>query len=304
MKIPAKHILQEFVDRTREVAGFERLLSDSSEDSPGRIMCIYGPGGTGKSVLLSRMMAECERRGIGWVYIEWEDSRHYNYLDVMRMIRDTTAPHLFHLFNDRVNFYTVHDYNLKIPLEVGTIQDVQVLSNGEIQRSGATIHVGHEIKDFTVNILRPDRDVTEGEVIIECTRAFMRCLQARVSETPLVIFFDALEKADEHTLKWIWAELLERLRDQEITNLLVILAGRNPFEPNTTFFDCAEACELMPFQVEHILEYLGKRGLEGREDFAEFILANSDGNPLQVALSVNNFIRFRRKRQSDGELRR
>jgi tetratricopeptide (TPR) repeat protein len=262
VKIPAKHILQEFVDRTREVAGFERLLSDSTGDFPRRIMCIYGPGGTGKSVLLSRMMAECELREIGWVYIEWEDSRRYNYLDVMRMIRDSTAPHLFHLFNDRVNFYTVHDYNLKIPLEVGTIQDVQVLSNGEIQQSGVTIHVGHEIKDFTVNILRPDRDVTEGEVIIECTRAFMRCLHARITKKPLVIFFDALEKADEHTVKWIWAELLERLRDQEITNLLVILAGRNPFEPDATFFDCAEEYELMPFQVEHIIEYLGKRGAE------------------------------------------
>lgn len=288
MKVPAAGILKEFVDRTRELAGFERLLTASTT----RIVCVHGPGGIGKSLLLSRMMEECERRGVRWVHIAWEDSRRYNYLDLMRRLRDGTESSLFHLFNDRVNFYTVPEYNVKISVEGGSIQNVQVLSGGVIQESGVTIHVGHtiEIKDLNLDKTRPDRDVTENEVIIGLTHAFMPCLRAVTSEHPLVVFLDALEKADNLTLNWIWKELLVRIRDEEIPNLLFILSGRQPFERDPTFFDCAAIYELKPFQEDHILDYLEKKGLGRNEMLAGFIWKTFNGNPLDTAKSVKSFL--------------
>jgi len=293
-KIPFSQILKDFVDRTREVAGFESLFNDS----PKRIIGIYGPGGMGKSALLNRMIETCDSRGTRWVYIEWRDSRRYNYLDMMRIIREDTVPSLFALFNDRVNFHNAPQYRLQIPLEGGNIQNVKVLSGGEVRQSGVTVHVGHsiEIKDLNLNMPRPDRNVTDNEILIDLTRAFMPCLQAVTAEKPLVIFFDALEKADKLTLDWIWEELLARVRDRDVTNLFVALAGREPIEPEPSFFDCIDVYEMQPFQTDNVLEYLEKRQLGRLEDLARFILANFGGNPLQIAQSVNNFLRFQNRR--------
>src|SRR5262245_52423010 len=252
----------------------------------------------GKSALLNRMIETCESRGTRWVYIEWRDSRRYNYLDMMRIIREDTVPPLFALFNDRVNFHNAPQYRLQIPLEGGNIQNVQVLSGGEVQQSGVTVHIGHsiEIKDLNLNMPRPDRNVTDNEILIYLTRAFMPCLQAVTAEKPLVIFFDALEKADKLTLDWIWEELLARVRDRDVTNLFVALAGREPIEPEPSFFDCIDVYEMQPFQTDNVLEYLEKRQLGRLEDLARFILANFGGNPLQIAQSVNNFLRFQNRR--------
>lgn len=292
MKIPAAHILTQFVNRTRELTGFENLLSDKTK----RIMCIFGPGGIGKSVLLSRMMEKCAERKLDWVHIEWEDSRRFNYLDVMRKIRKETDPTLFQLFNDRVNFYTVPNYEMKITLDAGLIQDVEVLKGGQIKQSDVNIHIGHTIKDFMINVQRPDRDVTENEIMISTTNAFMPCLKALTSEHPLVIFLDALEKADELTNAWIWDELLTRVRDEELQNLLVVLSGRNTFKPDPTFFDSSEIYALKPFKSEHILDYLEKRGLVRMDYLADWILATKGGNPLQVALDVDIFVRSQREK--------
>ncbi len=76
--------------------------------------------------------------------------------------------------------------------------------------------------------------------------------------------------------------------------MLVIMAGRNKFDPNPTFFESTEVCALMPFKSEHILDYLEKRGLARMDYLADFILANSaGGNPLKVAQDVDNFIWFK-----------
>ena len=234
-------------------------------------------------------MEKCAERKLDWVQIEWEDSRHFNYLDVMREIRKATDPTLFQLFNDRVNFYTVPNYEM----------NVEVLKGGQIKQSGVTVHIGHtvEIKDSMINVQRPDRDVTKNEIVIGMTNAFMPCFKALTSERPLVIFLDALEKADKLTNAWIWDELLTRVRDEELRNLLVILSGRNTFEPDPTFFDSSEVYALKPFKSEHILDYLEKRGLDRMDFLADWILANSDkGNPLKVAQDVDNYIRFQREK--------
>ena len=298
MKVPRQSLLARFVDRTQEVSEFQKLL----EQSPSGILCLHGPGGIGKSAVLSRMMDECEKRGIRWIHIEWEDSRRYNYLDVMRRIRDGTEPAMFQLFNDRVNFYTVPEYALKISLEGAPIQNVEVLAGGEIRSSEVTVHVGHslEIRDLMVNVPRPDRCVTDAEIVIESTNAFMPCLRGFAAEHPLVVFFDALEKADPLARKWICDELLRRVRDEEITNVFVVLASREHFELDPSFFDCMSGFELQPFRIDDVFEYLTKRGVDCEKRLAEFIFANSErGNPLKIAVSVDNFVRLQDEQRNE-----
>ncbi len=263
-------------------------------------MNIFGPGGIGKSLLLGRMMTACRERGIAWVHIEWEDSRHYGYPDLMRRIRDGTDPGLFELFNDRLNFYTVPEYRMKIQLEGSSIERVAVLENGQVQQSGVTVHVGHSVQIADANLagLRSDQGVSETEVMIQVTGAFVVCLQAFTAHRPLVLFLDGIEKMreDNRTYGWIKQELLERVRDAELTNLFIVIAGRESLglDGDPSFFECAATYELKPFEGEHIREYLHKRGVTMPE-FADWMVAQGETNPLQVALSVDNFVKYMRR---------
>ena len=70
------------------------------------------------------------------------------------------------------------------------IENVQVLPGGEITEAGVNVHVGHniEIKDSMLKQRRPDRDVTENEMVIDLTTTFMLCLKALTAKQPLVIW--------------------------------------------------------------------------------------------------------------------
>ena len=179
------------------------------------------------------------------------------------------------------------------------IQGVSVLQGAEVSQSQVTVNIGHniEIIDRGLTTRRPDQDVSEQEMMIEVTRAFITCLQTATANSPLVIFLDALEKADALTLKWMWEELLEAVRDEQLEHLLVILSGRNGFEPDPTFFDAMDVYELHPFKTDNIFDYLVTRGLEKQADaLADFILAISNGNPLQVAMNVDTYLRMLRQK--------
>src|SRR5215831_13769264 len=199
-KVPAPHLLKYFVNRTREMGALEQMLIGSQV----RILCLYGPGGMGKSVLLSKMIQVCSEKGLGTAYIQWETDRSYNYLDIMRQIRDQTGPEsLFQLFNDKVNFFTDPTYKLKIQVEGGCIGDVHILENGEIQKSNVTVHVGHtvEIKDLQLKLDRSDAEA--ARIPFQLMEAFLPCLKSLMQERAVLVVFDGMEKPDDWTKNWI-----------------------------------------------------------------------------------------------------
>lgn len=295
-RIPAEHLLKYFVDRLREVSEFDKMMDGTGV----RILCIQGPGGMGKSQLLHRMMQECETRGFRWVSIEWEDSRKYDYLEIMCEIRKQIKQDLmFQLFNDFVNSYMVPNYTFKIQLEGNAIENVRVLEGGEIQQSNVTVHIGHtvEIKDLNIRIPRPDRDVTKIE--FRLTEAFMVCLEALARQSPLIVFLDAVEKADDLTRKWLCKEFLAQARDRRIDNLFVVAAGRQELELDTTFFDCRASFSLRPFEPDHIREYLSRRGVDPAEQIIYLILSQSEnGNPGKVGNLVDGYLNYMRHREA------
>src|SRR5436190_10345232 len=109
------------------------------EGSPRKIMHVYGPGGIGKSLLIERMRHACHERDIYSAHIEWEDARLHSYLDIMRRIRDDTKHEFFQLFNDRINFYTVPDYRIRLPAQDVSISDIPIQAGATIQQSDVSI---------------------------------------------------------------------------------------------------------------------------------------------------------------------
>ena len=289
----ADYLLKSFVDRMREVSFFEKVLAGDGRP----IIAVQGPGGVGKSLLIHRLIQECSGRGAGVVEVEWDDSQRYNYLDVMRQIRDQTNVELFDLFTDRVNYYTKPAYELKIQVEGSGIENVKVLENGEIRDSDVTIHVGHniEISDSAISALRPDRDIEENEAVIELTSAFLPCLRAATATTAVCIFLDALEKSDHLTLNWITRHLLSAIRDGSVPNLVAVISGRENVDLDPSFFDCSEVFNLRPFEVPDILDYLEARTQTRDEDVATLIFSIAEGDPRKTAATVDNWIRSRRQ---------
>lgn len=292
-KIPAPHLLRYFVNRAREMGELEHMLIDSQV----RVLCLWGPGGMGKSVLLSKMLQVCNNKGLNTAYVQWETDRGYNYLDVMRQIRDQTGPDtLFQLFNDKVNFFTNPEYKVKIQVEGGAIGDVHVLENGEIQKSNVTVHVGHtvEIKDLQLKLDRSDAEA--ARIPFQLMEAFVPCLKALMQSNPVVVVFDGMEKPDTSTKNWIWSEVLTLVRDQIIDKLFLILAGREQFVPDPSFFDCTRVLELRPLGRNDVEDYLHRRGVaECSADFLNLILAGSGGQPLKVGETVDLFMRYQQQ---------
>ena len=290
LEIPNERILQHFVDRINEVGHFEGVLRGSDH----RILWIHGPGGIGKSVLLSRMMDECHNRAIRWVHIEWTDGRKYDQLNLMREVRDRCErPELFQLFNDRVNHLTKPGYTIEVKLDLGDIENVEVLKDGTLESGGNTVHVGHTIQDLSIPVLNPDVKTDELARRMELTQAFFPCCEAVLREGPLVLFLDGMEYAEEEgsAIAWIREELLERIRNDGLKGLMVVLAGRTEVGVDPAFFHCMRSFRLQPFEVEDIEEYLRRRGVAGDlNQLAQFLLGGVGGHPDQVARMTNGYL--------------
>jgi hypothetical protein len=257
----------------------------------------------GKSVLLGKMLQHCNDRGLNSAYIQWTLDRSYNYLDIMRQIRDQTGPDtLFQFFNDKVNFFTNPEYKLKIQVEGSSISDVHILENGEIRQSNVTVHVGHtvEIKDLQFKLERSDAEA--ARIPFQLTEAFIPCLKALVLANPFVLFLDGMEKADASTKKWILDEFLPLIRDQVVNKSFAVLGGREKITLDPSYFDCSRVFELKPLGRSDVEDYVHRRGLAHcSADFLSLVLANSNGGePLQIGFLVDNYILHMRSEQQNS----
>ena len=295
MSATAKTMLDHFVDRTNELDAFRDLLSES----PIKILAIKGSGGMGKTHLIDRLLAEIEPDHYVAIRVEWQDELRFDYLALMRRIRDQTGkPHLFKVFNDRVNKYTAPAYQPIFNFSVGELRNIKIAANGQIEGSNININVGPKIKiqDLNNSGCRPDLVVSDAEVEVGLTQAFIPCLRVASEAKPIVLFLDALEKADGLTRKWIWNRLLRELRDGRLPRVRAVLSGRENCEEPADYYNCLDVFELNELKLQHIAEYVRKRGLEDSKAVALVILGNFGGTPLHVATATTNTLRTMRKR--------
>jgi hypothetical protein len=298
-QIPDEVVLREFVDRKPILAAFRKMLTDTA--SPLRAMWVYGPGGMGKSILLSRLMLECRSCKVRWLHAEWRDTERYSYLDLMRRLRDVSRRlDLFSLFTDQVNRFTETGYPTQINVDLGNITDVQILENGRIEQGGVEIHVGHVVRDLNITVVREDFDVGDMNARIELTRAFMPCLEALAGDRPIVLMLDALEKAHRGTMAWIFEELLDRIGRGRLPQVLLILAGRERASDAdlARFRHCLRPHTLDLLREEDIQDFLRLRECTDEEVrlLARVILAESDRRPptpLEVATFMTNYQRHK-----------
>jgi hypothetical protein len=283
--------LREFVDREAEMKRFCQML----EEDRKRILVVSGESGSGKSSFLARMIQECATRRIRRAEVVWSETRAYDYMGVMRKIRDDLrCPEAFAPFNDLINFYTQPRYQLQ--LDAALPSTVRVAEGAQIQNSrvGDVIGVQVVIKDSMISIPRTDMAVPDSERMMRLTDLFLENLRQVATREPLVLFLDATEKMSPHTELWLWNELLSAGRDGKLANVRLVLCGQRRRELEPDWEDCTELAEMKPLGAEHILDYLRRRGVGDdatRPELARMLLAATEGKVIAVANLVDKFVR-------------
>jgi hypothetical protein len=284
--------LAEFVDREGEMNLFCRTL-DSGERP---VFVIEGEGGVGKSSLLARMGHECALRSLRKSEIVWTDTRRHDYLAIMRKVRDDIGVAYFEEFTDLVNFFTVPRYELSLRVE--TAGTINVAQHAHIEGSSIGSIAGVLIKDAMIVVPRADMAVPEAERMARLTDRFLASLAAAALDGPtVVLFFDAVEKMTVDTRAWIWVELLGALRAGRLTNVRVVLCGREHQAIDRELALFVEHAELRPLALENVIEYLARRGVResDRVAVATALLVATAGNPLQLATCVDGYLRMRQR---------
>ncbi len=283
--------LAEFVDRESEICLFCDLLRGGEK----RILMIWGGGGVGKSSLLARMIHECAKRKITKAEVVWSSTRNPDYLAIMGKIRDDAGAEKFKAFADLENSLSGSGYELKMKVE--SPSSIQVGQGVRMKDSQGKI-VGIEINEPTFVLPRSDQAIMESERMSRLTDRFIKDLAEATKSVLLVIFFDAIERMTEETKNWVCNELLGTERENRLPNVRFVLCGRKRLCLDRDTQILAEEAELHPLELEDIVHYLEKRGVEknNREALAELLLVSTHGNPLNIAIYVDGLFELRRKK--------
>ncbi len=293
MTVYREQRLARFVDREGEMRSFCRMLDDSDLSRP--VMVVWGEGGMGKSSLLLRMMHECSLRSLIKAEIIFSNTRDQSYLAVMRKIRDDVGAPKFGQFTQLVNFY----YNPKAPQRIDLVVDakgpVSVAESATISPGGRVdTMAGIVIKDAMFVMARPDLAIPDSERMARLTDQFINELDAAASERKIVVFLDAIEKAPDSTQRWVWEELVGALGHDHLANVRFVIGTRSKPKIEEDWSSLVEQRELAPLKLEHIREYMIKRGIDPNEAAvaARWVLASTGGNPLKVASTAEEMSRM------------
>src|SRR5712691_4764873 len=123
--------LAEFVDRTAELNLYGEVLDRG--ELP--IMVVYAETGMGKTSLWLRMVHECALRKLRKAEVVWTDTLVYDYMAVLRKIRDDLGVDHFRAFTDLINYYTDASYQPRLDININLQGNIQVAQDAKISDS-------------------------------------------------------------------------------------------------------------------------------------------------------------------------
>jgi len=254
-------IARDFVDRTGELARFQRMLAGETDR---HILCILERGEQGKSYFLLRLFRECEqqRSPVPVVLLDF-DQRKSDLTDCFSVARQVRR----HLGDERTLAICAceeaifHGVPRVFPPDTG---DSGVDFGKSDDFTGATIRnvAGHnlyQIGSISTGSPTPEQVAQQRE---ELGRALRDDL-ARLDRA--VVLVDTFEHASEETRSWLERWLFEPLRSQ-LRHVILVVAGR----PECQYF-FTQPClwshlidaidRFTPFSDDDILAHYRQRGL-------------------------------------------
>jgi hypothetical protein len=147
------------------------------------------------------------------------------------------------------------------------------------------------ITEDNMAVLHTDSDADQSRIERQINDAFFAALTALVADhAPVVLLFDSYEKIKPDADRWLRQELLTRLRDSQLSDLVIIITGRQT--PDLTDLNMSRllvSTKLEPFDETIVREYFEERrklvvaGLDWRT-----ILVTSGGVPGALAMMADH----------------
>jgi hypothetical protein len=259
-----------FVNREKQRKGFLKMLA---RETPKQIMMVDAPTEMGKTWLIQRLRHECQVRGVPVAHFDFRDRLPWDYLTILRQVRDQVGAAYFNPMTEVINNAT--GINIQLSTE-------NIAVNVDMQNS--TINAAGDVAVGNVNVVvdnfqfvQADSETARRNIEIRITDTFFQCLTALIATQPVVFLFDSAEVAPQPTLAWIESNLLMRVRNEQLPNVLVIMAGQTVPALDDAWRQAVARTGLDLFEVDHIREYISKRGLVDL-DF-DTVFRTSRGHP-------------------------
>lgn len=146
------------------------------------------------------------------------------------------------------------------------------------------------ITEDNMGILRTDSAADQSRIERQINDAFFAALTALVADrAPVVLLFDSYEAIKPDADRWLRQELLPRLRDSQLSELVIIITGRQmPDLSELNMSNLLVQTKLEPFDEATVREYFEERrkvtlGLDWRT-----ILVTSGGVPGALAMMADH----------------
>lgn len=271
-----------FVNRETEQGHFDAMLTNRT---PKRIMLVRAPEKAGKTWFVLRVRHECRLRNIPVAHFDFRERLPPDYLTLMREARDDTVPAAFNHMTQVINTLTGSP-----SITVEQLNATVNISNSQLDASAIEVGVTDMVSD-DFNFVQAPNESTRRLIEARITDAFFDCLAALARKQPVVFLFDSTEKITPEAEQWLLSELLRRIRDEQLPNVLVVMAGRNVPDFDKTWQHVVGRTKLFPFEESHVRQYIEKRGLMHlleKEKFVEFILMTGGKEPMKLANMIED----------------
>ena len=256
-----------FVNRLKQLQGFQKMLRGETDKC---IMVIRAPAEMGKSWLIQRMRQECGAANLPTLYIDFRDRRPYDYLTIVRTARDQMGATAFNVLTQTINELTGVNIQLSTSGAPGGGAQVSIggpqanLAGAQVAVSNVDVAGGNIIKD-NLFYVQADSGTARRAIEIRITDVFFACLTASATPKKKCVFlFDSYEGVTEEADRWLRDNLLARLRDRQLSNVIAILAGRTMPDFGDEWKVRLASTGLDPFTQDDVMDYLtNKRKVTG-----------------------------------------
>ncbi len=252
-----------FVDRLKQLQGFQKMTRGETDKC---IMAIRAPAEMGKSWLIQRMRQECGAADLPTLYIDFRDRCPYDCLTIVRTARDQMGAAAFNALTQTINELTGVNIQLSTagasagaPRFAGGAQ--VNLGGQQANLAGAQVSVGDVaggsiIKDNYFYV-QADSGTARRAVEIRITDVFFACFAALATPDKKCVFLlDSYENVTEEADRWLRDNLLARLRDKQLANVIAIIAGRTTPDFGDEWKARLASTGLDPFTQDDVTDYL------------------------------------------------
>jgi hypothetical protein len=303
-----KTLRELFVNRVRHNDIFSRMLAGQTRR---RVMVITAGAGLGKSWLLRLFAVEATSRKLPLAQLDFADGQAYDALALVLRCRDALGAEHFAAVDHAIDESTTARVTLSAS---GATAPVNVSIGNENSLTSSSINVsdvGNTVVRDNAFYIQSDNSILRQAIEDRINGAFFECLELLSAQSRVVFLFDTYERTTLESERWspsaadrwIAGQVLARIRDGKLPNVIVVLAGRRAPEFGVEWNEVIGKISLDLLECSHVTEYLReRRGLTSISDEQAQVLCQAvAGNPQVMGMIGDNLEQAARPKVADDE---